>query len=53
MGHPFRKDHLGEEVALGILLPVKEMGLGVNQEGAGENRGAAARGGAEPDDLRA
>ena len=47
-----REDQAREIVALRVLLPVDEVVLGKNFQRIGEDRRAAVRGGAQPDDLR-
>jgi hypothetical protein len=51
--HPPGEDHAGLEIALRVLLPVDEMGLGLDLQRVGDDRRAGMRRRAQPDHLRA
>nr|WP_295699208.1 hypothetical protein [Lapillicoccus sp.] len=52
LAHPLGEDEAREPVAEGVLLPVEEVAGRRDVEGVGLDRGAAVRGGAQPDHVR-
>ena len=52
MGHWLWEDDPGEPVALGVLLPVNKVGLGINGQSVGQDLGTAMGRRAQANNLR-